>query len=78
MIKKCKRMFGQKPKECTSPLEKADHPKIDTPEELVQAVINFYRTMIGSLQWANSIGRFDIQTATMTASRFRTAPKKGL
>jgi hypothetical protein len=33
--------------------------------------------MIGSVQWAISLGRFDIQTATMTMSRFRTAPRKG-
>ena len=29
------------------------------------------------MQWAVSLGRFDIQTATMTMSRFRVAPRKG-
>jgi hypothetical protein len=33
--------------------------------------------MIGCLQWAISLGQFDIQTATMTLSRFRTAPRQG-
>jgi hypothetical protein len=33
--------------------------------------------MIDSLQWAISLGRFDIQTATMTMSQFRSAPRKG-
>jgi hypothetical protein len=33
--------------------------------------------MIGALQWAVSIGWFDIHTATITMSRFRTAPRKG-
>jgi hypothetical protein len=33
--------------------------------------------MIGCLQWAVSLGRFDIQTATMTMSRFRAAPRQG-
>jgi hypothetical protein len=33
--------------------------------------------MIGSLQWAVSLGRFDIQTATMTMSRFRASPRQG-
>jgi hypothetical protein len=33
--------------------------------------------MIGCLQWAVSLGRLDIQTATMTMSRFRTAPRIG-
>jgi hypothetical protein len=31
--------------------------------------------MIGCLQWAVSLGRFDIQTATMTMSQFIAAPR---
>jgi hypothetical protein len=38
--------------------------------------IKRYQTMIGCLQWAVSLGRFDIQTAVMTMSRFRVAPRK--
>jgi hypothetical protein len=59
-------MFGSKPKEYTSPLEKGDHPEIDTTDELDDSGIKKYQTMIGCLQWAVSLGRFDIQTATMT------------
>jgi hypothetical protein len=33
--------------------------------------------MIGCLQWAVSLGQFDIQTATMTMSRFQLAPRIG-
>jgi hypothetical protein len=33
--------------------------------------------MIGCLQWALSLGRFDIQTATMSMTRFCVAPRKG-
>jgi hypothetical protein len=57
-------MFGCKPKEYTSPLEKGDHPEIDNTEELDENGIKKYQTMIGCLQWAVSLGRFDIQTAT--------------
>jgi hypothetical protein len=39
--------------------------------------IKKYQIMIGSLQWTVSLGRFDIQTATMTMSRFRAAPRQG-
>jgi hypothetical protein len=70
-------MFGCKPREYTSPLEKGDHPEIDQTEELDINGIKQYQTMIGCLQWAVSLGRFDIQTATMTMSRFRVAPRKG-
>jgi Reverse transcriptase (RNA-dependent DNA polymerase) len=71
------RMFGTKPKEYVSPLEKGDHPEADTTEELDLEGIKKYQTMIGCLQWAVSLGRFDIHTATMTMSRFRAAPRKG-
>jgi hypothetical protein len=77
MIKQYKRIFGQKSKEYISFLEKVDHPKIFTSEELDQAGIKVYQSMIGSLQWAISLGCFDIQTSTMTIYRFHTAPKKG-
>jgi hypothetical protein len=70
-------IFGCKPKEITSPLEKGDHPEIDETVELDKDGIKKYQTMIGCLQWAVSLGRFDIQTATMTMSRFRAAPRIG-
>ena len=33
--------------------------------------------MIGALQWAVSLGRFDIHTAVMTMGSFRVAPREG-
>ena len=36
-----------------------------------------YQSLIGSLQWAVQIGRFDIATAVMTMSSFRALPRKG-
>jgi hypothetical protein len=71
-----KNMYGCKPKEYTSPIEKGDHPEVDTSEELDEEDIKKYQTMIGYLQWAVALGRFDIQTATMTMSRFCAAPLK--
>jgi hypothetical protein len=70
-------MFGSKHKEYTSPLEEGDHPEIDTSDELDPDNIKVYQSMIGSLQWAISLGCNDIQTSTMTMSRFRSAPRKG-
>jgi hypothetical protein len=77
MIEQYKRMFGQKPIVYTSPLEKDDHPEIDTTEELDQTKIKVYQSLTGSMKWAISLSLFDIQTATMTMSGFRTEPKKG-
>ena len=71
-------MFGEKPKTTyMSPLEKGDHPETDTTELLDQEGIQKYQSLIGSMQWAVSIGRIDITTAVMTMSGFRTAPRLG-
>ena len=72
------KFFGEKPKQnVTSPLEKGDHPELDTSELLDSQGITIYQSLIGSLQWAVSIGRFDIHTAVMTMSGFRVAPRRG-
>ena len=71
------RMFGSKPKPYKSPLEKGDHPEIDTSEELGYADITKYQSLIGQLQWTISWGRMDITTAVMTMSGFRANPRRG-
>ena len=72
------RLFGGPPKQTvTSPLEKGDHPELDTSELLDEPGIQTYQSLIGSLQWVVSIGRFDVMTAVMTLSSFRAAPRKG-
>ena len=60
-----------------SPLEHNDHPELDTTEFLDEKEILQYQSLIGSLQWAITIGRWDIQTAVMTLSSFRAQPRKG-
>jgi hypothetical protein len=70
-------MFRCKPKEFASPLEKGDHPEIDNTEELDEDGIKKYQVMIGCLQWAVSLKRFDIQTATTTNVTLRSAPRTG-
>jgi hypothetical protein len=77
MIGQFENMFGYKPHDYTSPLEKGDHPEVDTSDELNDEGVKKYQTMIGSRQWAVSLGRFDIQTVTMTMSQFRAAPRQG-
>ena len=78
LIDNFERLFGHKPTtNVTSPIEKGDHPETDTSEFLAQDDIVIYQSLIGAIQWAVSIGRFDIQTATMTLSSFRAAPRRG-
>ena len=69
--------FNEKPKEYSSPLEKNDHPELDESELLGEKDIKQYQSLIGAIQWAVSLGRFDVHTAVMTMSQFRIAPHQG-
>ena len=70
--------FGSKPSQkFSSPLEGGDHPEVDSSEFLDATETQLYQSLIGALQWAVSIGRFDITTAVMTLSGFRTMPRRG-
>lgn len=71
--------FGTKPPRTNvkSPLEKGDHPETDTSDFLTDEQKSIYQSLIGSLQWAVSLARFDIASAVMTMSSFRAMPRQG-
>ena len=78
MVETYTRLFGEKPKEMySSPLKKGDHPELDTSDLLEADGIQKYQSMIGAMQWAISIGRFDIATAVMSLSSFHVTPHVG-
>ena len=78
MVMQYESMFGTKPKGgYSSPLVSNDHPELDTTDLLDEDGIHQYQSLIGTLQWTISLGRFDIATAVMTMSGFRTAPRSG-
>jgi hypothetical protein len=78
MAMEYERMFGTKPHtKVMSPLERNDHPETDDTEVLDEAGIQRYQSLIGSLQWSVSLGRFDVTTAVMTMSCFHAIPRKG-
>ena len=66
-----------KKKAYKQPLDTNDHPELDTSEFCDEEDIEIYQSLIGCMQWAVSIGRFDIQTAVMTMSSFREKPRIG-
>jgi hypothetical protein len=71
LVKNYEKSFGMKPNtSVTSPLEKGDHPELDSSELCTTEHIAQYQSMIGALQWIVTIGRFDINTAVMTMSGF--------
>lgn len=59
------------------PLERNDHPKLNTSDLLKFGGIEKYQSLFGSLQWAVSLGRLDIGTAVMTLLSYCSAPKQG-
>jgi len=77
MLENYKRIFGEHPKQAASPLEKGDHPELDTSDLLELEDTKIYQSLIGAAQWVIQIGRFDVTTAVMTMSRFRALPRKG-
>jgi hypothetical protein len=78
LLKNSKKVFSIKPKEYASPLEKGDHPELDTSELCTIEQVAQYQSMTGSLQWIVTIGRFDIHTAVMTMSGFCIVPKSDI
>jgi len=70
-------LFGKRPHNAHSPIVQGDHPELDTSNLLDDAGIQIYQSLIGSLQWAIQIGRFDIATAIMTLSCFRACLRQG-
>ena len=60
-----------------TPLEKKDHPELDTSDILQGQEVNHYLTMVGQLQWLVRLGRFVIQAQVITVSRFRAQPRQG-
>ena len=69
--------FGESPRKQKSPLPPNDHPEMDVSELLEDDDVEKCLSLIGQLQWAVSLGRWDIQTAVMTMSSFRVAPRSG-
>ena len=56
-----KRLFNDNPpKAYKTPLDKNDHPELDTSEILEGDVAAKYLTMVGQLQWLVTLGSFDL------------------
>ena len=73
-----KRIFNKDtPKGYKTPLDKNDHPELDTSEILEGDMATKYLTMVGQLQWLVTLWRFDIHAQVAMMSRFRAAPRQG-
>ena len=70
-------MFGGPPKEFSAPLDPKDHPEIDGSPLLDADGIKRYQSLLGALQWAITLGRFDLLPSVVSLSSFRVAPRIG-
>ena len=51
MLDSFERLFGEKPKGFSSPLEKGDHPELDLSPEMDDDGRAKYMSLIGQCQW---------------------------
>jgi hypothetical protein len=77
MLSNYKQMFGVLPRDAALPLEKGDHPELDSLDLLHLEGIKIYQSLIGTLQWVIQIGQFDVTMAVIMMSHFQAAPRKG-
>ena len=77
MLMAYEKLFGEIPPEFSHPMEEGDHPEIDLTPLLDPNGIRLYQSLIGALQWAVTLGRFDIHIGVTTMSSFRVAPHEG-
>jgi hypothetical protein len=58
-------------------MEERYHPELDLSPELDHDGIRLYQSLNGALQWAVTLGRFDILVGVTIMSIFRVAPRQG-
>ena len=59
-----------------SPMAKEYHPEEDSTPLLDSQGISKYRSLIGTANWVVTLGRFDIDYAVNTMSRYNNAPRE--
>ena len=77
MMDTYERLFNEKPRSYRSPLEENAHPELDTSDFCDEEETKIYQSLVGAIQWATSLGRFDVTVHVMTLSSFRARPRKG-
>ena len=70
-------MIGKQISKYKSPMVVDYHPELEDSDNVLHEEGSQYRVIIGSLNWAITLGRFDIQYATTTMARYSMAPKVG-
>jgi hypothetical protein len=77
VCEKIENLLGITLKNYGSPMVTNDHPELDETDFLDEKGIKIYQMLIGSAQWAVTLGRYDIQYTTNTMARYGSCPKAG-
>ena len=77
MLRNYEVMFGSKPKMYSAPMENGDHPELDISEFLEVDGIAQYQSLVGALQWAITLGHFELLAGIASMASFRVAPRVG-
>src|SRR5687767_13280947 len=75
-LRKYQDKFGCIKKECI-PMSAASHPKLDQTDFLNTEGHAQYQHIVGTCQWLIVAGRFDINYAVSSLSRYVAAPRQG-
>ena len=77
VIPKYELLFEEVFKPVKTPMAEDYHPEMDESDFLDAEGHARYRSIIGSLNWIVTLGRFDIHYATSTLARFSMQPREG-
>ena len=77
VCEKIEKLFEVDLRNYGSPLEGGYHPELDTLDLLLEDQVSRYCMLIGSANWAVTLGRFDIHYAVSTMGWYSQAPREG-
>ena len=77
IIPKFETLYDVELKKIKTPMAEDYHPEIDESPELTSDEASKYRSIIGSLNWIVTLGRFDVHYATSVLSRYGMCPREG-
>ena len=77
VIPRFEAMFHETFGRCKTPMSSDYHPETDATPLCGPVEAARFRSIIGSCNWLITLGRFDINYATMSLSRFNMAPREG-
>ena len=77
VIPKFESLFGETFKTVRTPMAEDYHPEMEDSPFLSNDDAARFRSVIGSLNWVITLGRFDVNYATSALSRFNMAVTQG-